>query len=534
MARIDRTRFQHRELSSTLSIEDLLADLSRSSIKIWVRGGRLCYSAPPEVMTPEILALLGNRKNDIISFLTAHKLNPPQLHPVERDTEIPAAISQETFWQLEQVAPGTSGSKIVSGLHLTGFLQEELLKEVYTEIVRRHESLRTHFQTVNGRLIQRINPEMRADYSVSDLSQYNTMARKHSAADDLLSSFLAPFDLSRDVLLRVRLIKLAEDQHVLLQVAHHIASDAWSTRLIDHEFAVLYEAFSKNKPSPLPEIHLHFADFAVWQDKQLQAGAFEPQIRYWRHKLDSGHMPRLDLPVDGLDPRKLSFRTARYSMQLSKPLSNEVRNFSHNEDCTLSVTLIAALKMVLTAMTGQVDVRIGTIVATRSGEAFDSIVGLFINTVILRTHLSGNPTIQEVVHRVKESVFEAYQHRDVPFECLVRDFERDPSFKRASLIQVMFLFDPAIPAPTKIGEVTRQPLSFKLLDDPNLTITTFDLVITMRDDPEGIVVCVVYKTQLFRESTIAQMVHEITSTIEAMTTNPQRRIRQQLDSSTED
>ena len=246
-----------------------------------------------------------------------------------------------------------------------------------------------------------------------------------------------PFDLENGPLLEVRLLRLGEQEHILLLTMHHIISDGWSWGVLLHELAVLYDAFSQGQPSPLPELPMQYADYAHWQRQWLHSEAGKAQLAYWMQQLHDP-LPILELPTDRPRTAELSLHTARQSFQLPKELTVALTRLSRQEGTTVFMTLLAAFKTLLYGYTGQEDIRVGTLVANRQHQETEGLIGLFANLVILRTNLGGNPSLRQVLQRVRTTTLDAYAHQDLPFEYLARTLVRARQCDRQSLFQVMF------------------------------------------------------------------------------------------------
>ena len=406
------------------TIDELLSDLDRLDVTLWVDGDRLRCKAPKDTMTPEILTRLRERKEEMLEFLAMTKSAVlsrfPSISPVSRAALLPLSFSQENLWILEKLIPGNSFSNLISAIRIVGQINVEVLKQVYNEIIRRHEVLRTTFANVEGRPIQVISPVYPCALLIEDLSVFPEDKRGVEFFQRASQEYHKPFNLEQGPLLRVILLRISEEEHVLLQIMHHIISDDWSRQVLNREVAVLYEAFSNGCPSPLPELPIQYADFAAWQHQLLNEGMLEAQLSYWKQQLKGGNLPPLNLPTDYPRPTTQSFRTSRQTIRIPKFLSEALKSMGNSEGCTLFMMLLSAFKILLYSFTGQADIRVGTLVAIRNQSQFEGLIGLFINTLVFCTDLSDNPTFRVALQRVRNIVLEAYEHQDLPFEQLVQ------------------------------------------------------------------------------------------------------------------
>ncbi len=360
------------------------------------------------------------------ALMTGAGLQAPPITLAPRDQNLPLSFSQQREWVLDQLNPGTASYNIPVALRLQGELNVSALEMTISEIIRRHESLRTTFSAVDGSPVQIINPAEPLSLSVVDLSNLPEQERQQQAALLAAEEANRPFDLATGPLLRAGLIRLADHDHVLLFTLHHIVSDGWSMGVLMKEVAALYEAFSAGKPSPLDELHLQYADFAYWQRQWLQGEVLEAQLAYWRRQLES--VPVLEIPTDRPRPPVQTFNGANEPVIISKEVSEQIKRLSQREGSTLFMTLLTAMKVLLMRYSGQDDLSVGTFIAGRNRREVEGLVGFFINNLALRTDLSGAPSFTEALRRVREVTIAAYAHQDIPFEKVLEDLkpQREP------------------------------------------------------------------------------------------------------------
>jgi amino acid adenylation domain-containing protein len=446
----------------------------------------------------------------------------PPLRPVSRESALPASVAQEQLWVLAQVLPSIPLFNTLHALRLLGSLNVVILKQSVNEIIRRHDALRTTFDVINGQLVQVIAPTLHVTLTVEDLRELPETERESEVQRLARVEAQQPFDLARGPLLRLRSLRLGEQEHILFLALHHIISDGWSLGVLAHELAVLYDAFAAGGPSPLPALPIQYADFAAWQRQWQHSEARQVQLAYWQQQLRS-LLPELALPTDRPRAAALSFHTARQSLVIPGALSAALTRLSRQESNTLFMTLLTAFKVLLYSYTGQEDLRVGTLVANRNRQETEGLIGLFINTVILRTHLDGNPTLREVLRRVRATTLAAHTRQDLPFGELVQTLKHEYGLEPTSLCQVMFVLQNATQRPLPLPA---RRLSFLEADQyvvaPEVTATMFDLIMVLRVRPQGLTGSCIYKTSLFDAATIDQMAKDFQRVLARMTAQPEQ------------
>ena len=340
----------------------------------------------------------------------------------------------------------------------------------------------------------------------------------HSAAAGTGCKRCIPFDLESGPLLDARLLRLREQEHILLLTVHHIISDGWSRDVLLHELGELYEAFCRDKPLPLLDLPIQYADYVHWQRQWLHSEAGEAQLAYWTQQLREP-LPILELPTDRPRTGELSLRTARQSFQLPEELCAALTRFSRQEGTTLFMTLITAFKTLLYSYTGQEDIRVGTLVANRQHQETEGLIGLFANLVILRTNLGGNPTLRQVLQRVRTTTLEAHAYQELPFEYLARTLARERHLGRLSLFQTMFTMQHALPQFPRLPEVTCDVLKTEAID-----ATPCELVLSLHGGPHGLEGLCLYKTALYEEATIVRMLRDFQQLLACFSAQPQQPV----------
>jgi acyl carrier protein len=435
--------------------------------------------------------------------------------PISREKDLPLSFAQERLWFLDQFEPNSSVYNIPSALRLRGSLNIGALEQSLNEIIGRHESLRTTFSTIDGEAVQVIAPSVEFSLAVVDLR--HRPEREEEAQRLVLEEARLPFDLAQGPLFRSKLLRLGEDDHVLLLTAHHIVSDGWSMGVLHHELSVLYEAFSRSQRFRLPELPIQYADYAVWQREWLRGDELDGQLSYWKKQL-KGIPGVLNLPMDRPRSAVANQRGVRHYFVLPKKLSEELKALSRKESVTLYMTLLAAIKAMLYQYSGQSDLVIGSPIAGRNRPEIEALIGFFVNTLVLRTDLSGNPTFREILRRVRDVCLAAYAHQELPYQKLVEALQPKRERSRGSLAQVFFAFQNVPRQPLTIPGVTVTPVRTNLVDAKGA------LTVFMWEAEECLAGSFNYAADLFNAATISRMNEYFQTLLNGVVADPERRL----------
>jgi amino acid adenylation domain-containing protein len=438
----------------------------------------------------------------------------PPLEPVDRTGELELSFAQQRLWFLDQLEPGGAQYNVPFALRVSGVLKTDALRRALNAVVARHESLRTTFTSVDGRAVQVVGPPGPFDLELVALDDLAEPERLPEARRIASEAAQRPFDLRQGPLLRASLLRLGEDDHVLVLVMHHIVSDGWSLGVFERELGALYDAFSRDEPSPLDELAIQYADFAAWQRRWLSGDVLDDQIAYWREHL-AGLPPVLELPTDRPRSAAVAARGSTHSFGLDAATVCGLRALSRARNATLFMTLASAFKVLLARYSGQTDIAVGTPIAGRTHAELEDLVGFFVNTLVLRTDLSGDPSFVEVLARVRDVALNAYAHQDVPFERLVEELQPQRSLSHTPLFQVAFTLETTSAAVRTWGDasVTRVPV------DANSA--KFDLQLVLRESGDGIEGELTYNAGLFDGSTIARLAGHLRNLLEAVAADPE-------------
>nr|MBW4550746.1 amino acid adenylation domain-containing protein [Aphanocapsa sp. GSE-SYN-MK-11-07L] len=433
--------------------------------------------------------------------------------PIEqRSNSAPLSFAQQRMWFLAQLEPENPFYNLPIAVALQGELYLGALEQTFHEILCRHEALRTHFETREGHPIAITTPATAFQMSLVDLSELTETRQDAEVQQLIFAEAQQPFDLTCDLLLRVKLLCLAEHQHILLLTLHHIAADGWSFGILINEVTGLYKAFCEKRSSPLPDLPIQYGDFAAWQRQWLQGDVLQTQMSYWRAQLQDAPV-LLELPTDRSRPAIQSYQGSSHSFEISPELSLALNQLSQQSGCTLFMTLLAVFTILLGRYSNSEDIVVGTPIANRNRTEVENLIGLFVNTLVLRIDLSSDPSVEELLRRVREVALGAYAHQNLPFEQLVEALQPQRSLSHTPLFQVMFVLqnDP-------LPEVELPNLRVTLIESTNGT-TQFDLTLSMAETAQGLVGTLEYNCDLFEKNTIARMAEHYLTLLQSTVTN---------------
>jgi amino acid adenylation domain-containing protein len=429
---------------------------------------------------------------------------------------LPLSFAQQRLWFVDQLVPGNPIYNIFAPVSFDEEIKVAALERSLNEIVRRHETLRTTFTTSDGQPFQLIAPSLSLPLPVIDLRHRSAQEREADAQRIASAEASRPFDLSRGPLLRATLLRLDDKQSVLLLTMHHILTDGWSMGILFHELRTLYQAYCEGRESPLPELPIQYADYAIWQRQWLQGPVLDKQLAYWRQQL--AELPVLQLPTDYPRPAVPSFRGASHYLTIPQRVTEALRELSQREGATLFMTLLAAFQTLLQRYSGQQQIVVGSPIAGRNRAEIEGLIGFFVNTLVLRTDFQGEPSFRELLRRVREVCLGAYAHQDVPFEKLVEELQPDRDLSRNPLFQVTLeLFS----APNVDDE---PPTATSGWLDIDKGTAVFDVTFHLWDGPEGISGQIEYSTDLFKETTIARLSEHFQVLLAGIVADPDRRV----------
>lgn len=449
---------------------------------------------------------------------TASESDSQPIQPYPRDTDtFPISFSQERLWFLDQLDPGNYAYNMPGAIHLRGELNLVCLEQALQAILARHEVLRTNFNVVDGAPVQIISPIKPLPLTIIDLCNFPSETRMAEARRLIGEEARKRFDLRSDLLVRATLLKLDDDDHIFLLTIHHIVNDGWSRGIFVRELTALYKAFLAGLPNPLPPLPIQYADFAQWQREWLQGDRLESQLAYWKKQLD-GNLPELELLLDKPRPPIQSLNSAHATLHLPIQLAQALRRLSREENATLFMTMLAAFKLLLHRYTELEDIVIGSPIAGRNRAELENLMGFFLNTLVLRTDLSGDPEFRELIRRVRKTAMDAYAHQDIPFEKLLIELHPERNLSRTPLFQVFFNM-----LNLETGWAGIPGLQAEIIEMPDIG-SKFDLTLYLIENEQGINLRLVYNTDLFTSDRIKEMLHQYEYILTQIAEDPGKRI----------
>ncbi|MFH0965952.1 MAG: amino acid adenylation domain-containing protein [Planctomycetota bacterium] len=461
------------------------------------------------------VAGLAERVRDASAGRPHRKAAPITRFP--RDKHVPLSYSQEMLWWVHKARPGLTAYNIPFRLRLSGPLDIPALERSLNEIVRRHEILRTTFRTVGRRPVQVIAPDLRLDVPLFDLTDLPETDRETAARKRITAESRQRMRLGGGPLVRACLLRLAHDDHILFLLIHHIIFDGWSLDVFFSELSLLYEAFSAGKPSPLPELPVQFADFALWQRQYLDGETLNELLSYWRTRL-RGMPPALDLPADRPRPLLMSHKGGRLHAHLPVDFRSRLESFSRSHDATLFMTLLAAFQTLLFRRTGRSDQIVGSPIAGRNRLELEGMIGFLMNTLVLRNDLSGDPTFGDLLCRIRETTLAAYAHQDLPIQRLYEELKPRFTLRHMPFVQALFIFQ------NMPGRRLRLPgLKVEPLDVDNGT-AKLELSLIVFLEPQGLKLIWEYSDGVFKPDSVARLADQYIRLLEAIVADADRRL----------
>ena len=435
----------------------------------------------------------------------------------------PTSFAQQRLWFLDQLLPDRSLYNVMGSMPVASPPDVEALERSLNEIVRRHEALRTTFAAVDGQPVQVVAPTLTLDLTVVNLD--NLPKTEHD--DEFLrltrEAGERPFDLAHGPLVRATVLALAEEA-VLLVTMHHIVSDGWSMDVFFREMATLYDAYSVGEPSPLPDLTFQYADFAVWKRQWLKSKEMKTQLAYWKRQL-AGAPPVLELPTDRQRPPQKTFRGSSQSLVLSEHVTRGLKALSQQEGRTLFMTLLAAFDVLLHRYTGRDDIVVGSPIANRNRAEIEGLIGFFVNTMVLRTDLSGDPSFRDLLGRVYQVATGAYANQDLPFDKLVAELAPERDLSHTPMFQVMFDLQNL---PSEARNDARTWLESEAPDPTPGQVehgsSKFDLTLLMAETEVGLTASFEYSTDLFEHATVTRMLGHLQSLLGGIVADPDQSL----------
>ncbi|MEL7406243.1 MAG: amino acid adenylation domain-containing protein [Cyanobacteria bacterium J06558_2] len=437
----------------------------------------------------------------------------------ENHSKIPLSYAQQRLWFLHQLEPNNPFYNISKAVRLSGDLNIQVLQQALDAIVVYHEILHTNYISENGNPRQIINTPKSVELRIIDLQHFRKAEQELEVAKILKQESQRSFDLTSDMMLRVCLLQLAQQECVMLLLMHHIAADGWSVDVLEEQLTKLYQAFLGGKPNPLKILPIQYADYALWQRKCLSGEVLDKQLSYWKRQL-AGTNPILELPTDRPRPAVQTYRGACQSAAIPQRLREELKQLCNQEEVTLYMTLLAAFQTLLYRYSSQEDIVVGSPITGRNRAEVEDLIGFFVNTVVIRTNFSDNPSFQELLQSVRSSTLDAYSHHDLPFEKLVEELNPERSSSYSPLFQVMFDLEIASEQASKLLGLTTASLQVAT------GTAKFDLILSIRQQDDELISFWEYNTDLFDAATIERMNQHFQTLLEGIIADPRQKVAQ--------
>ncbi len=428
----------------------------------------------------------------------------------------PLSEAQESVWFLEKLAPGMGVYNNPYAYDLRGSVNIGALRASVNEIIKRHASLRTNFKVLHDEPIQVVKPNLKLRIPLIDLTSFNKTQQNQKIEKLLDEDPRTPFTLEKDPLIRIKIIRLSENHHILYMVIHHIVTDDWSMGVFEHELSIFYNAFLQGKVPKLNGLEIQYLDYARRERANFQNERLERQIAYWRDQLKD--TSPLDLPTDHPRPLKQSFRSGSQSFEISRDLVNQLKNIGHHENATLFMVTLAAFNILLSRYTGQDDILIGTPVANRNRRELEDLIGYLVNNVILRTNLSSHPSFNELLKRVRRITLEALMNQELSLERLMKEIRVERDLSRNPLFQVLFVYHNA---PFDALHFSGLELTRRIVQSESAKV---DLALVLEEEPAGLQGRIIYNADLFNPASIVRMIKHFTTLLEGISSNPDQKI----------
>ena len=504
--------FVSRDIRDLTSAE-FLALLERRNVHIEARNEHLAVNAPAGVLDDHLRAELKRRKADLLILLgTLKEVSPKSpLLAMKRDGRIPMTPSQQGMWVIDHFDPGNVAYNIPEAFFFSFSLDLEILQRSADLLLARHEILRTSFHEEDGELFQAIAAEAHTDVGLTDLRSLSEEEAASKCRALIREHAQRPFDLRLPPLLRFHVFRVTPDRDVLFVNVHHIIADLQALFILREELMACYKAFSAKTTPDLPELSLHFADYALWADQQLRHGMIDSQVQYWREKL-TGLPPFLELPIRGTYPEKRSARGAKVALVIPSATRGPLTRIGRECGATPFMTFLAGFAVLIARFSGQHDFCIGSPVTQRTHGETQRMIGLFMNMVAFRVQIDPQHSFRDIVRQVRTTALEAYEQRDIPFQTLVRALRFNRRSPRSPVFQVMFGFEP----PTRVD-----PRFWQFDTDPGTA--RYDLSLLLNESADGKVYgALEYRTDIFEEAEIAALAGRFLDLLQEMADDPDR------------
>jgi thioesterase domain-containing protein len=456
-------------------------------------------------------------------MMTTHPAGPgPTAEEIAEPTTdevyvLPVSVAQQRFWILDQMEPGNTSLNMPLAFQLTGVLDVAALEDSFNEIIARHEMLRTTFVSEEEGLMQVIAPELLLQLEQADISELPEAERQAAALQIRVEEAHSTFRLDSGPLLKAKLVRLGPTEHILLITMHHIICDGWSNGVLVRELGEIYGAFSQRAPSPLADLPIQYADFALWQQEWLESQSFDEQLSYWKQQLGS-ELPRLELPSDFPRQRRRSSFGAIESLLLSRSLTRALKALSQREDVTPFMLFLAAYQLLLHRYSQQREILVGSPTANRLQSETEGLIGAFANTLLLKTDFSGDPTFRELLQRVKEMALGAFSNQSLPLEKLIEEIKPAQARSGKQLFQALFIYQTAFMQPVHLQGLSITPMRSV---SPG---SIFEISLGVVEREEGVRLQLEYNTDLFEAETVKRLLGHLRNILQAVVIDIRQKV----------
>lgn len=501
-----------------LIIKQKLTKLIQAGIRFEVSEEKLLVRGDLSILNDEDRGFLKDNKEVIISLIEHQTQEVPVIQKIDKDIPRPLSFSQQSLWLLDKINEGSNHYNLTSAFKLKGRLNYEALEQTFVTILQRHESLRSRFLVhTSGEPVQQIQDAGHFKIAVEEVD--TSMENYESQIVQVIREEAHKvFDLTKDLLLSIRLLKLSAEEHILIVNMHHIASDGWSTGILIKEFNVIYTSFVKGEPSSLPELNIQYSDYAYWQRQWLKGKVLEEQTKYWKNKL--ADLPLLHhLPLDRPRPLTQSFRGNVHITRIHKDLLRALYDLCQGEAASLFMGIHAAFSSLLARYSNETDIVVGCPIANRENAETAGLVGFFMNLLVLRSDLSKNPSFRQLLGQSKKTLEEAYQYQQLPLEKLIEELKVKRNLGHSPLFQILLTLHNNQQGEFSLPDMVMEPVNYT-----HGNSAKYDLSLNIIENTEGLVLSWEYNTDLFEASAIAGMADHFNSLLAALLDNPDENV----------
>ncbi|HTF96324.1 MAG TPA: MupA/Atu3671 family FMN-dependent luciferase-like monooxygenase [Cellvibrio sp.] len=504
-----------------MSIIEVINKLSDAGVYVFVEEGKLKTRSDDNSLTDDIAHLIRSNKSQLIDYLSvevkADTIAYGKILPLNERKSL-LSYAQQRLWLLSEIDGGSAHYNISGVFKLTGALNYNVVNKTFSEIIERHHGLRTRFiADEEGQLFQIIQDSERSEVSVDDLTALEPEAQQQQLNNVITAAKLHTFDLSRDLMIYLKLVKTKEDEHILLVVMHHIVSDGWSTAIFVKEFKELYSAFYVGNASPLPPLHIQYADYASWQHQWLQGDIFEEQLNYWAKEL--ADLPLVhSLPLDYPRPTVQTFTGSTYINRIDLAATDALKELCRTQGATLYMGLHVVFSILLSRYSNERDIVVGSFIANREQEEIANLIGFFVNALVLRMDLTEQPSFNSLLGKSRRTLLDAYKYQQVPFQKIVEKIQPERNMAYSPLFQIMLVLHNY--------EKTRINLPDLELTEVKLdsSLVTHDLRLDVVECPDGLDLRWSYRTDLFNPSTIERMANHFNELLNVVLKSPDAHV----------